>query len=82
MGLTVDEMLEKIDSPLLSQYMAYDRLTGLDNEKLEFMIAQLTALTANIAGGKNKVSDFLPVKTKPVSVIDKIRMVFSGSKCN
>ena len=73
-------MLSKLDSAEISEYMAYDRLADIDNEQITVMIAQLTALTANINGGKTKVEDFIPKwKSNQPTVMDKIKAVFGGS---
>lgn len=75
-------MLSKLDSAEISEYMAYDRLDCINNEKLVFMLAQLTALTANVNGGKTKIDDFIPKREKPVSVLDKLKAVFGGPRRN
>lgn len=75
-------MLEKLDSEDISEYMAYDRLEPIGGEKEVYMIAQLTALLANVNGGKTKVSDFIPKPAKPISVIDKIKAAFNGARRN
>lgn len=72
-------MLEKVDSNLISEYMAYDSIVGIGNERLIIMLAQLTSLLANVNGGKTKIKDFLVnQERKEVSLIDKIKAVFSG----
>lgn len=76
-------MLESMDSALLSEYMAYDRVDGFGDEKIVFMLAQLSSLTANINGGKTKVSSFMPPeRTKKIPVIDKLKAIFNGSRRN
>lgn len=75
-------MLSKLDSAQISEYMAYDRIESLRNDNLVFMLAQLTALLANVNGGKSKISDFIPKVHKPISVMEKVKAVLSGSRRN
>lgn len=58
--------------------MAYHELHPFSHEIPMFMMAQLSALTANMNGGKARVEDFMPIKKekKSVSVIDKIKAIF------
>lgn len=72
-------MLNKISSSDINEYMAYDELEGFGNDKIIFMLAQLTALTANLKGGKSKVSDWIPSAPKPSQSLSKrLRTAFRG----
>ncbi len=82
LGLDIDVMLKGISSEKLSEYMAYDRVAMIDNEKIIYMLAQLTALTANQNGGKFKVSDFIPEHKKTEPLMDRIKAALSDSRRN
>ena len=76
-------MLSTMSSEKISEYMIYNKIDGIGDEKLVFMVAQLTALLSNVNGGKAKIADFIPIhQNKKVSIIDKIKAVFSGSGRN
>lgn len=58
-------MLAGMPWPVLNEWKAFDQVEPLDSaDRLEFMLGQLTALTANIWRGRNSqaatVEDFIP----------------------
>lgn len=84
MGERVDDMLETMSSAQLSEYQMYNKIEGFGDDRLTFMMAQITSLMMNLKGGKTKPVEFIPTVKVPekVSIMDKIRKVFSGSRCN
>ena len=59
--MSVDEAQQRISSREFSEWIAYSQLEPFTDQRLELMIAQLTAIVANIAskGKAYKIEDFL-----------------------
>jgi hypothetical protein len=78
--MTVRGLLSEIDSPELSEWMAYDRLNVTDAWAQN---AQLCTVVARSMGGKKckaKFEDFLPSKTKRAKSADEIKAKFGRFK--
>lgn len=66
--MTVRELLARIDSRELSEWMAYYTLEPFGESRGDLRIAMLTSLMANVNRGKGqrpfKVQDFMPYAEK------------------
>lgn len=62
--MTVGEMLERMDARELDAWMLYERVEPFGDRVTQMMVAQLTALVANVVRGKGgrevKVEDLMP----------------------
>lgn len=46
--MTVPSLLQRVSARELSEWMAYDAVEGLPDRRVELLLAQLLALTANV----------------------------------
>jgi hypothetical protein len=84
----VPELLSKVSSRELSEWMAYDALEGLPDRRQEILLASLLAMTVNINRDPKKgepatALDFLPwmrqdeddEEPEPVDMVKRIEML-------
>lgn len=83
--MTVEEMLDRISSAELSEWMDYNEINPFTPDRNDYMIAQLLSQNANLHRGKSQKLfnplDFMPWTEKPkeskASLFNKIKGAFS-----
>jgi hypothetical protein len=85
LGMTVRELLSRLDSRELSEWIAYYNLDPFGEARADYRAAMLACLTANINRGKHepfKISDFMPnfEPKKPQTMEEMKRILMSISR--
>lgn len=63
--MTVKELLDRIDSSELTEWIAFYDLEPFGDERADIRSAIVASTTANVWGAKTKLSDFIPRWEKP-----------------
>ena len=62
MGRTVEELLTTISASELMQWMAYDRLSPMGDDRGDFQAGIVASTMANCHGAKLAPKDFMPLQ--------------------
>ena len=73
--MTVKELLSRIDSHELAEWLAYYEMCPWGEERADLRTGIVAATLVNVNGGRAKPSDFLPAfgQTKPEQTPEEIR---------
>lgn len=89
--MTVRELLSRMDSRELSEWMAYEQVTGpLGSERGDFQAALLATVVANSLKGKKgrrlRLKDFLPkwhrrrqTPDQMLAMVKQLNLIYGGS---
>ena len=81
LGCTVRELLARIDSLELSEWIEYYKTDPFGNARSDLQSGVIAATIANVNRGKNSQSytpmDFMPFQEKPVQDEDEMREVMN-----
>ena len=80
--MTVRELLARVDSRELSEWMAYYQLEPFGNVREDLQAGIVASTIANVNRGKNdkafQPSDFMPFMEKPEQTVDDMKAVMDA----
>ncbi len=80
--MTVRELLARVDSRELSEWMAYYQLDPFGNVREDLQAGIVASTIANVNRGKNdkafQPSDFMPFMEKPEQTVDDMKAVMDA----
>ena len=80
--MTVRELLARVDSRELSEWMAYYQLDPFGNVREDLHAGIVASTIANVNRGKNdkafQPSDFMPFMEKPEQTVDDMKAVMDA----
>lgn len=85
LGMTVGEVLDRIDSQEFTRWQAFDKVSPIGGKRLDALAASICATVANAAPFRKskrtaRVSDFLIRWNKPRQSVDAMKKIFRLAK--